>query len=98
MNDYKLGDTVKLKDTGPTYPCTHNEKVIKYVRLYNPINLKKYDAKNFTILSGYNTIFDLSKQTNLIWKIKCVITPKLFIISSNQNHILVCNPYAIQKL
>lgn len=97
MNDYKLGEIVLLEDTGPTYPCLKLDVIKKYIRLYEPINVKEY-YNSYAIESGYHKITDLAKQTDLIWKIKCIITDSLYIISSNKKHMLVCSKYAIKKL
>lgn len=104
MNEktYKIGDIIILQQTGPTYSSLKHHKVKKYLRLYEPINVR-YDGSNkdnWSIESNYNTEFDLAKRTDLKWKIKCIVNLVLttfYIISSNENHVLVCNRRAFKK-
>ena len=99
---YKIGDIIILQQTGPTYPSLKHPKVKKYIRLYEPINVRYYGSNkdNWSIESYYDTEFDLAKRTDLKWKIRCIVNFVLttfYIISSNENHVLVCTRKAFEK-
>ena len=97
---YKIGDKVIVESTGSSYSNLANNNIfgppiIKYIDRYRPINVK-----NYQIFSGYAQSNDLSKQ-NLQWKIRyCfhnTIFNNIYIISSNQNHILVIEENGLKK-
>lgn len=101
-NIYKLGDKVKVINTGYSYPhpfhgADADDPIIKYFARYRPINVKflrSFDI--YTIISGFDTENDLALKDNLIWKIKYIYNffngysrKILYFLQSNENHLLV---------
>lgn len=101
-NIYKLGDKVKVTNTGCSYPhpfhgADANDPIIKYFARYKPINVKfLLSLENYAIISGFGTENDLALKDNLTWKIKYVCNffngysrKILYFLQSNENHLLV---------
>lgn len=108
MADFKVGDYVKLINTGESYSLWNSNGYdrhkffLLYVQRYKPINViieNNLAFSSIKIKSGFYSSEDLARF-NYQWKIKFILYINLattyYLISSNHNHMLIVNKKAIE--